>query len=331
MALAAPRPDGSVEAALAIVAPNGKGSMVLLTFGDSKVQRVLENFVAHATTAGAPHIVGAVDTGTYDRLSSVGVAVYKTPLALQADYKMDGSNTHGSQSWQRFAAMRTGEVARIVTLGYDVLHTDVDVVWLRSPLPYLRCSVNDAKSEAASVSGARENYAVESQIRQAAVTQALRCESLRSADVAVSSDNMSPGDDAHQGVGYAIGGTLNTGLLFIRATAAGTRFANAWHEIVVSPPPGRKFAGPGCCTSDQQVFGRMIRDEGRPYPGLAVPPGRARVLPAWNGKLVAPFEGLAPHIHRVLSHWMYQNLPPHLLPGSSDLKVQAGWQVVRVN
>jgi hypothetical protein len=29
--------------------------------------------------------------------------------------------------------MRTGEVARVVEAGYDVLHTDTDVVWLRDP------------------------------------------------------------------------------------------------------------------------------------------------------------------------------------------------------
>ena len=326
-----PRADGSVEAALQMAAPGGKGSLMVLTFGDSNVQTVLQNFVEHASASGTPHVVGAVDVPMFDRLAAQGVAVYKTPLALDSSYIMDGSNSHGSKSWQRFAAMRTGDVARIVSLGYDVLHSDVDVVWLRSPLPYLRCSAADVASGAAAVGpgGARPEAAV-------------GCATLRDADVAVSSDNMSPGDDLARGAGYAIGGTLNTGLLLIRGTAAGVvlpagfvpvsvqctttpdsrwcptppdrialvasgsscvqppgadprrpthnaleshrlqRFANALHSIVVSPPPGRKFAGLGCCTSDQQVFGRMVRDEGLTYPGLRIPPGQPRTVPAWN-------------------------------------------------
>jgi len=185
---------------------------------------------------------------------------------------MDGRNDHSSASWRRFAVMRTGEVARVVAKGYDVLHSDVDVVWLRSPLPYVRCSAEDVASGGGAV-GARP------------VEAAIGCGTLRAADVAVSSDNMSPGDDLRRGVSYAIGGTLNTGLLLVRATEAGTRFAAAWHATVASPPAGRKFAPPGCCTSDQQVFNRMVRDERLPYPGLRLPAGTPRHLAAWNGSI----------------------------------------------
>lgn len=149
--LAAPSPtssragvlDGSVEAALRRAVPDGGGNLVVLTFGDARVRGVLLNFVAHARSSGTPHVIGAVDAGTFDQLSQLGAAVYKTPLALEASFQMDGRNDHSSSSWKRFAAMRTGEVSRIVSLGYDVLHSDVDVVWLRSPLSYLRCSSED--------------------------------------------------------------------------------------------------------------------------------------------------------------------------------------------
>ena len=67
--------------------------------------------------------------------------MYKTPLATE-NFLLDGTNSHASSSWNRFAAMRSGEVARIVRLGYDVLHTDVDVAWLRNPLEILRASTN---------------------------------------------------------------------------------------------------------------------------------------------------------------------------------------------
>ena len=60
------------------------------------------------------------------------------------------------------------------------------------------------------------------------------CAALREADVAVSTDNMSPRQDAAGGIGYTAGGTFNTGLVLIRATAAGMAFARAWHQIVRS-------------------------------------------------------------------------------------------------
>ena len=65
--------------------------------------------------------------------------MYATPLA-KGSFALDGSNQHSSGSWKKFAAMRIGEVLRIVRLGYSLLHTDVDVVFLRNPAPYLMCS-----------------------------------------------------------------------------------------------------------------------------------------------------------------------------------------------
>ena len=99
------------------------------------------------------------------------------------------------------------------------------------------------------------------------------CEPMLSADVAVSSDNMSPGDssalsplvqyrtrvtrvfrgagrDTKSHAGYAAGGTFNSGLVFIRASKRGLQFAEAWHGNVVHPPRGSRYAS---LTSDQQV------------------------------------------------------------------------------
>ena len=96
---------------------------------------------------------------------------------------------------------------------------------------------------------------------------------MQSADVAVSSDNMSPGDssalsplvqyrtrvtrvfrgagrDTKSHAGYAAGGTFNSGLVFIRASKRGLQFAEAWHGNVVHPPRGSRYAS---LTSDQQV------------------------------------------------------------------------------
>eukprot|EP00959_Pyramimonas_sp_CCMP1952_P041472 867237-Pyramimonas_sp.AAC.1 len=74
------------------------------------------------------------------------------------------------------------------------------------------------------------------------------CSSMAQADVAVSSDNLSPRLDWTGGARYPIFGTLNTGIVFLRATPGGTAFADAWYHNLVEAPG--KYAP---LTSDQQV------------------------------------------------------------------------------
>ena len=128
--------DGTLEAALDAAAPAMRGlRFVLLTFGNAAFSELLRNFCAHARRAGAAHVVGAVDVGAFELLRESGSPCYKTPLALATGYSLDGANSHSSGSWKAFAAMRTGEVARVVATGLDVLHIDTDVVLLRDPAP----------------------------------------------------------------------------------------------------------------------------------------------------------------------------------------------------
>ena len=48
-----------------------------------------------------------------------------------------------------FAAYKWVTWGGIVLLGYTVLHTDCDVVFLRDPAPYIMCPENDAATAAA--------------------------------------------------------------------------------------------------------------------------------------------------------------------------------------
>ena len=155
--------------------------------------------------------------------------------------------------------MRTGEVRKVVHAGYTVLHTDCDIVFLRDPAPYLTCDP---------AAGRWDDEA------------RYPCAGLRAADVAVSSDNMSPDRDHKGHAGYSAGGTFNTGLLLVRATPGGLRFVDEWHRLVVKPDPGSRFAA---LTSDQQVFNHMMRKE-REWPGISAPQG-AWVMEAWDKSL----------------------------------------------
>lgn len=260
------RLDGTMEAALRQATSADTARFVLLTFGNSAVLDHLRNFCHHATKAGIAHVVGAVDTNVYEQLAAQRTAAYLTPLALE-QYLLDGANSHSSRSWKRFAAMRTGEVARMVALGATVLHTDTDVVWLRSPRSYLMCA-----PEAARAGG------------EFSPTAQFPCEALRRADIAVSSDNMGPGRAMKRRAADAAAGTFNSGILLIRPTAAGRRFAAAWHRNVDRPPRGSRFER---LTSDQQVLNNMLRRERR-WPGVT---GRrheqvmTELHPDWDGNL----------------------------------------------
>jgi hypothetical protein len=176
--------NGELEPALRRALPFGAGGVILLTFGDKGYRAAMHNFVAHAEGVRAPHVVGAVDRETFAWFSARGTPSYLTALAHEA-YQFDGSNAHASDAWAKFARMRTGEIARIVGLGYAVMHTDTDVVWLRDPTPYLLC---DPKLDAE------------------LAPRGASCSYLKRADVAVSSDNMSPGEDLRIGAAYAAGG-----------------------------------------------------------------------------------------------------------------------------
>ena len=145
----------------------------------------------------------------------------------------------------------------------------------RDPLPYLMCTPAAEQGEWSSASR-------------------WPCAPMRAADVAVSSDNMSPGRDTSGHAEYSAGGTFNTGILFIRGNAQGQGFAKAWAENVASPARGTRFAGD---TSDQQVFNRMVRDETLPYPGLRVPRGAGRMVAVPRGNATLGALPLALFVH----------------------------------
>ena len=260
---AAPQLDGTMLQALKIASPPHR--FVMLTFGNSAISDHLLNFCCHARRIRTAYIVGAVDVAAYDLLAAQRIPVYKTPLAHE-QYSMDGSNSHSSQSWKRFASMRTGEVARLVHLGYDVLHTDTDVVWLRDPTPYLMCTEAARGGE----------------FKDAAQ---FPCLQIRQADVAISSDNMGPSRAVKGGGAYHAAGTFNSGILLFRSSANGKRFVSAWHGNVANPPRGSRFVGK---TSDQQVINAMLRRD-RQWPGVGGKRGEwlmDHLHEDWEGSLV---------------------------------------------
>ena len=89
----------------------------------------------------------------------------------------------------------------VLRLGYDALMTDIDVVWLHNPRPYLYCS------------------------GEPLVTK-VDCTSMGFADIAVSSDNLSPQTDWKAGAVYPTWGTFNTGVQYYSYTPPALRLVS---------------------------------------------------------------------------------------------------------
>lgn len=221
----------SLDAALERAVPPSEPRIVLVTFCNAAFKGMLLNFAEHLKRARIPHVIGAVDRPAFELLQGVGAPTYLLDIG-----HVDGSSSHSGASWKKFAVTRTGEVATIVAKGYSVIMTDVDVLWLRDPRPFLvSCAPELPEQERAF------------------------CAELVHADVMASSDNLSPGKNAKMAMQDAYHGTFNTGIIVIRATESGAAFAKKWHEYVENGPGEFRDL-----TSDQQVFNRIARQGGFP-------------------------------------------------------------------
>lgn len=224
------------------------GSLVALTFADAKMLAMVLNWSAHLRRANVPRLVGALDDHTEKALVARDVPTFR----VFQKSGLDGSAAHASDSWKRFAATRIAKVRATLELGYDVLMSDADVVWLSDPTHYLQCP----------------EFAVESTVPQ---SNPLPCASIAAADVMVSSDNLSPKTDAKRGALYARGGVFNTGVVFLKTTPGAKAFAKAWSRLLTLDSENGEVSENDArfarLTSDQQVFNAMTRRENE-WPGL---------------------------------------------------------------
>jgi hypothetical protein len=232
--------------------------VVVVAFADAKVLDVAKNWATHAMRARAGEggegsgavasrarvrpVLVALDAETLDAARALGVATYR------AEYgDLNDAADHASESWKKFCALMVKELRAVLDAGFDVILSDVDVVWLRDAAPYFKCESGDVDG----------------------------CEEIRGADVMISSDNLSPTMDWELGARYAMRGIFNTGMMFIRNTRAGKDFLSDWARNLQA-----KDGAYSKLTTHQQVFNKMAREENA-WPGLDVAPGasaKTRVL-----------------------------------------------------
>lgn len=145
---------------------------VALAFANFKVHDMTLNWMQSMKNINMNFLLVALDKDMF-RIAADN-DFHSTLLSLATG--LDGSNSHSSASWRDFAKTRLTTVYSCILLGYNCLHSDVDVVWLQNPISYLSC-INVAKR-----------------------TGNESCDGLKDADVLISSDNLSPMRDRRIGM-----------------------------------------------------------------------------------------------------------------------------------
>jgi len=211
---------------------------IVQTFADSGVLTGVVNWSRHLKAAKVPHAVGALDQLTYDTLRKDGTPTFllRDFIDLRTYIENSATNTaelkydthHKSRTWNLLVTQRVGWGRALVHAGYDVLLSDMDVIWLRDPRNFLYCNSDAARKEG--------------------------CNQLMNADAMISSDRMSPVEDDQKTAQYAKHGTLNSGIVFLRSTRAGKFIANEWYRHVLE-----RDGNYATLTTDQQIFNNMAQ------------------------------------------------------------------------
>lgn len=234
--------DPLTNAVTSLNLPNG--ALIAVTFSDSKMLSMVVNWSVHLRKVKVPHLVGALDNETREILTKNSIKNFRVFLPDE----LDGGSGHSSDNWKRFAMLRITNVRNLLELGYDVLMSDADVVWVNDPRGYLQCGWSDTEKTKDTLKTKTTHP----------------CTAIAHADVMVSSDNLSPKSDAREGATYARCGVFNTGIVFLKHNANAKAFAKAWLAHLSATDKSNRFSQ---LTSDQQVFNAMTRKQGV-WPGL---------------------------------------------------------------
>jgi hypothetical protein len=87
-------------------------------------------------------VVVATDDAAKRVLETKGVPVYFDPSIaafVRASNKHKDADKFGGKTWSLIAVQKLLMIAAVVEAGFNVFFTDVDVVFMRNPLPHLAC------------------------------------------------------------------------------------------------------------------------------------------------------------------------------------------------
>lgn len=193
-----PPPSHCPELSKELIASFARDSTIMLTVCDWRIFETFGiNWMKHLRELKVDYfIVGATDSKTSAFLSS-GEGKHPcfkffeegAEALMQRDYKY-GDDHYRAATWRKVTV-----VEKIVDWGFNVLHSDVDVVWFRDPLPYFLGPA------------------------------------LANVDVATSTDLItSSNPEGDEGLEVAVFQhcNVNTGVYFVKCTQAGKYFMAQW-------------------------------------------------------------------------------------------------------
>ena len=245
------------------------------TFGSASMMQFFRNWLHFVRKVGiGPVVIGAADKQMYVACTAEEIAAIAIAPGLDVwNYTRRGNVStvvqeghsewkyyrHHKSSFLEIGLVKAAFLWELLALGFDVLISDLDIVWL-SPRwePWMTY----------------RHEATYPPYREAAL--------MAMADVLVSTDEL---DEAYDGfgswerypfgVGWGRRSELNTGVLFFRATNGSKAFVQAWRLAMLAK---RNVA----YTNDQFVFCAMVREA-----SMEPVASSAQHLQAWRGSLAA--------------------------------------------
>ena len=245
------------------------------TFGSSSMLTFLRNWRHFVQKAGlAPAVVGAADVQMLRSCTAEGIAALGLVAGLDVwTYTRNASAStvvqsgasewkyyrHHKSSFLELGLVKAAFLWELLNIGYDVLISDLDVVWLGSAWERWMSYRGEPARPPLAEAGL-----------------------LALADVLVSTDELDAEYDAlgtwerwPNGVGWGRRSDLNTGVVYFRATNGSRAFVQAWRLAMLA-----KRETPN--TNDQFIFVAMVHEA-----GMAPVVGSAERMASWRASLAA--------------------------------------------
>lgn len=199
-----------------------------MTFSSLGMQEFMTNWVLQVqkTLPDTPFVIGALDGGAVELCEARGY-----PAVGFGALTMNTTGAYWRTDERTFLNMATlkSELLRgLLLAGWDIMMSDVDVLWFESPWPWVGGLGVPTYPEAAK---------------------------MRHADVLISTDIVEVEADSEH-ASWLLNREYNTGIVFFRATTAALDLVKLWHERVEI-----EGAIEGLYINDQAVFNRMTHGQ----------------------------------------------------------------------
>mmetsp|Transcript_5824 Transcript_5824/g.16640 ORF Transcript_5824/g.16640 Transcript_5824/m.16640 type:complete len:662 (+) Transcript_5824:421-2406(+) len=108
-------------------------NVVIVTWANWHYYDFVSNWVWHLRKLGVVHfLVGSMDDTLLEALSADGVPTFSMASGLTT-----GDFGWGSKTFHKMGREKIGLIASFTSMGFSILVSDVDTVWMRDPLPYM--------------------------------------------------------------------------------------------------------------------------------------------------------------------------------------------------